>query len=74
MGSKQELDEISKLCEELQLYEDDGLVVCMGKEEYSKRLEKMNLFLVGKVLGNWVANRERLERMLRGVWKICNSF
>ncbi|PON60658.1 hypothetical protein PanWU01x14_150760 [Parasponia andersonii] len=46
----------------------------MNREVYASDRDQMNLFLVGKVLGNRTVNLEGLQRVLNLVWRISNPF
>lgn len=46
MGTKCGLDEISRLCDNLQLDEEDGPVVRLGQGDHSKGLKKLDMCLV----------------------------
>ncbi|PON63392.1 hypothetical protein TorRG33x02_276360 [Trema orientale] len=53
-----DLDEVLKLCTSLNLDEDDGPVVEMSLSAYSENGDKLDLCLVGKILGNKLANKD----------------
>ena len=58
----------------LNLNENNGPIVHLDKEIYAKGKERMGLCLIGKELGNKVANHEGLEGAMRAVWKISHNF
>lgn len=74
MGARQDLDEIYKLCTNLHLDDSNGLVVKMDGSKYVGKMDQLAECLVGKVLGNKMANWEGLEWVLRSIWKIPNNF
>ncbi|PON34835.1 Endonuclease/exonuclease/phosphatase [Parasponia andersonii] len=69
-----ELDEISKLCAGLILDEDDGPLVQVERSLYEHSKERMDNCLIGKVLGNRIANGEGLRKVMKNVWRVPNSF
>lgn len=74
MGSKMNLDKISQLCDNLYLDDDDGLVLTMDWSIYKKGMENLDFCLKGKILGNKVANRDGMEKVLKLIWRIPGSF
>lgn len=62
-------DEISKLCARLRLDERDGLMVQMDQNLYAGGKEKMELCLVGNVLGNNMVNKEGMGEILKQIWR-----
>ncbi|PON55776.1 hypothetical protein PanWU01x14_185850 [Parasponia andersonii] len=70
MGSPNiDLDEISKLCQSLNLDE-----VEMTSSAYSENKDKLDLCLVGKIIGNKLANRDGLESAMENISKIPGNF
>ncbi|PON87194.1 Zinc finger, CCHC-type [Trema orientale] len=69
-----DLDEVSRLCAKLNLDEEDGPVVRMTRDVYASGWDRMGPCLVGKVLGNRIANIDSLRKVLRLIWRILNSF
>lgn len=62
------MDEISMLCNKLNLDDGDGPVTRMNKSIYEKRKTRMDLCLVGRVMTNKLANRDALERVMKVAW------
>ncbi|PON89502.1 hypothetical protein TorRG33x02_146460 [Trema orientale] len=62
-------EEIVKLCEQLNLDDQDGLVMNMNSEVIQDRKEKMELCLVGRVFGNKIANRDGLGDLAEQIWR-----
>ncbi|PON88433.1 hypothetical protein TorRG33x02_157990 [Trema orientale] len=69
-----DLYEVAQLCEQLNLDDDDGLVLCMSRDVHAGSRERMELCLVRKVLGNRLAIIKGLRRVLKLIWRIPNSF
>ena len=63
-------EELARICEGLQLDDQDGLVVRIDKEKLVDGITKLDLFLMGKVLGNNLVNKDTLEEVIRLVWKM----
>ena len=62
------LEELSKLCESLHLDDRDGPVVTINKEKTLAGKTKMDLVLIGKVLGNRIVNKDVIEGKVEQVW------
>ena len=68
-----DLEKISLLCENLNLDDRDVLMVSMDSMAFARGVERMNQCMVGKVLGNKVANQDGLESAIRVAWKISKK-
>ncbi|PON99185.1 hypothetical protein TorRG33x02_050450 [Trema orientale] len=66
-----DLDEVSKLCEKLNLDDDNRPVVEMPPTTYSENEDKMELCPIEKILGN---NREGLKSAMNNIWNIPWTF
>ena len=62
------LEELSKLYESLHLDDRDGPVVIINKEKTLAGKTKMDLVLIGKVLGNRIVNKDVIEGKVEQVW------
>ena len=63
-----DLYEISQWCESLNLDDRGGPIVRIEEGKYSRGKEKMGLCLIGKILGNKLANWDAFERVMRRAW------
>ncbi|PON53129.1 Zinc knuckle CX2CX4HX4C [Parasponia andersonii] len=62
-------EEIARLCEHLNLDDQDGPVMKMNTSIIEDGKEKMELCLVGLVFGNKIVSREGLGDMVEQVWR-----
>ncbi|PON48389.1 hypothetical protein PanWU01x14_237840 [Parasponia andersonii] len=62
-------EEIARLCERLNLDDQDGPVMKMNTSIIEDGKEKMELCLVGRVFGNKIVNRESQGDMAEQVWR-----
>ncbi|PON99381.1 hypothetical protein TorRG33x02_049240 [Trema orientale] len=69
-----DLDEVARLYARLNLDEDDGPASHMNQDVFASGRDQIDLCLLGKVLGNQIANLDGLRRVLRQIWHILNSF
>ncbi|KAF4359436.1 hypothetical protein F8388_001480 [Cannabis sativa] len=69
-----DLELVNRLSEVLVLDEGDGPVLSLNKAGIKEGKKKMDLCLVGKVIGPRPANREGIEKAMNGVWKIRHRF
>ncbi|KAF4358819.1 hypothetical protein G4B88_023103 [Cannabis sativa] len=69
-----DLELVNRLSEVLVLDEGDGPVISLNKAGIEEGKKKMDLCLVGKVIGPRPANREGIEKAMSGVWKIHHRF
>ncbi|KAF4368982.1 hypothetical protein G4B88_011810 [Cannabis sativa] len=69
-----DLELVNRLSEVLVLDEGDGHVLSLNKAGIEEGKKKMDLCLVGKVIGPRPANREGIEKAMNGVWKIHHRF
>ncbi|PON98638.1 hypothetical protein TorRG33x02_055380 [Trema orientale] len=69
-----DLDEVAKLCERVNLDDENGPVVEMPPTIYSESKDRLDLCLMGKVLGNKEANKDGLKGTLQNTWMILRIF
>ncbi|KAF4366329.1 hypothetical protein F8388_017483 [Cannabis sativa] len=69
-----DLELVNRLSEVLVLDEGDGPVLSLNKDGIEEGKKKMELCLVGKVIGPRPANKEGIEKAMNGVWKIHHRF
>ncbi|KAF4375818.1 hypothetical protein F8388_014540 [Cannabis sativa] len=69
-----DLELVNRLSEILVLDEGDGPVLSLNKAGIEEGKKKMDLCLVGKVIGPRPANKEGIEKAMNGVWKIHHRF
>ncbi|KAF4366842.1 hypothetical protein F8388_013907 [Cannabis sativa] len=69
-----DLELVNRLSEVLVLDEGDGPILSLNKAGIEEGKKKMDLCLVGKVIGPRPANKEGIEKAMNGVWKIHHRF
>ncbi|KAF4387190.1 hypothetical protein F8388_008824 [Cannabis sativa] len=69
-----DLELVNRLAEVLVLDEGDGPVLPLNKVGIEEGKKRMDLCLVGKVIGPRPANRDGIEKAMKGVWKINHRF
>ena len=64
-----DLEEINRMCQQLNLDDSDSPVVWMERQIYAEGKEKLDLFLIGKIKGNKLTKREALETIMNLAWR-----
>lgn len=59
-----DLEEISKLCENLKLDDKDGPLVRIDKRVYEDGKNRMELCLISKIMAGRLVNRDALKHVL----------
>ena len=59
-----DFDEITNICNWLNLDENDGPIMRMKQNVYEKFKERIDLCLVGKVMASKMINRDASERVM----------
>ncbi|KAF4360182.1 hypothetical protein F8388_000051 [Cannabis sativa] len=69
-----DLELVNRLAEVLILDEGDGPVLPLNKAGVEEGKKRLDLCLIGKVIGPRPANKEGIVRAMKGVWKINHRF
>ncbi|KAF4370224.1 hypothetical protein F8388_007365 [Cannabis sativa] len=69
-----DLELVNRLAEVLVLDEGDGPVLALNQAGVEEGKKRMDLCLVGKVIGPKPVNKEGIERAMKGIWRINNRF
>ncbi|KAF4379607.1 hypothetical protein F8388_023624 [Cannabis sativa] len=69
-----DLELVNRLAEVLVLDEGDGPVLSLNKAGIEEGKRRMDLCLVGKVIGPRPANKEGIEKAMKVVWKLHHRF
>ncbi|KAF4363317.1 hypothetical protein G4B88_011714 [Cannabis sativa] len=69
-----DLELVNRLAEVLVLDEGDGPVISLNKAGVEEGKKRMDLCLVGKVIGPRPANKDGIEKAMKGVWKLNHRF
>ncbi|KAF4366602.1 hypothetical protein F8388_004266 [Cannabis sativa] len=69
-----DLELVNRLAEVLVLDEGDRPVISLNKAGIEEGKKRMDLCLVGKVIGPRPANKDGIEKAMKGVWKINHRF
>ncbi|KAF4363220.1 hypothetical protein F8388_020790 [Cannabis sativa] len=69
-----DLDLVNRLAEVLRLDEGDGPVLELNKAGIEEGKKRLDLCLVGKVIGPRPANKEGIENAMKGIWKLNHRF
>ncbi|KAF4394178.1 hypothetical protein F8388_005812 [Cannabis sativa] len=69
-----DLELVNRLAEVLVLDEGDGPVLALNQAGVEEGKKRMDLCLVGKVIGPKPVNKDGIERAMKGIWRINNRF
>ncbi|KAF4404022.1 hypothetical protein G4B88_014478 [Cannabis sativa] len=69
-----DLELVNRLAEVLILDDGDGPVLPLNKVGVEEGKKRLDLCLIGKVIGPRPANKDGIERAMKGVWKINHRF
>ncbi|KAF4347816.1 hypothetical protein G4B88_012929 [Cannabis sativa] len=69
-----DLELVNRLAEVLILDDGDGPVLHLNKAGVEEGKKRLDLCLIGKVIGPRPANKDGIERAMKGVWKINHRF
>ncbi|KAM6592818.1 hypothetical protein CsatA_000521 [Cannabis sativa] len=69
-----DLDLVNRLAEALRLDDGDGPVLELNKAGIEEGKKRLDLCLVGKVIGPRPANKEGIENAMKGIWKLNHRF
>ncbi|KAM6567547.1 hypothetical protein CsatA_026675 [Cannabis sativa] len=69
-----DLELVNSLAEVLVLDEGDGPVLALNQAGVEEGKKRMDLCLVGKMIGPKPVNKEGIERAMKGIWRINNQF
>ncbi|KAF4362342.1 hypothetical protein F8388_008226 [Cannabis sativa] len=69
-----DLELVNRLAEVLVLDEGDGPVLPLNQAGVEEGKKRLDLCLVGKVIGPKPINKEGIERAMKGIWRINNRF